>query len=131
MGTVPLRIVVALVALAGLTAAASPAMLAHVSGGLWEVSRSASGAAGVRLCVADPERLVTYEHGGAACRRTVIADRADEAVVSYSCAGAGFGQTRITLLTPRSLRLDTQGIKRGEPFSYVVHARLVGRCGPR
>jgi len=31
-------------------------------------------------------------------------------------------------VTPRSLRLDTQGISDGLPFHYVAQARRVGDC---
>ena len=125
------RITAAVAAGLGLAAANSPALLAHVSGGLWEVSSSATGADPVRLCVSDALRLAQYEHRSARCSRRVIDSRGDEALINYSCAGSGFGNTRITMLTPRSLRLDTQGIKDGQPFGYVLHARLIGDCHSR
>jgi hypothetical protein len=37
----------------------------------------------------------------------------------------------MTLLTPRTIRIATQGISAGGPFNYVVHARRAGNCNPR
>jgi hypothetical protein len=37
----------------------------------------------------------------------------------------------VTLITPRSLRIDTQGISGGYPFHYQIHARRVGNCAAR
>ena len=44
-------------------------------------------------------------------------------------ANRGFGQSKVTLLTPRSMRIETQGISGNLPFNYQLHARRVGDCG--
>jgi hypothetical protein len=48
--------------------------------------------------------------------------------VQYTCGAAGFGRTQIDVLTPRSLRISTQGISDGLPFNYVMQARRMGDC---
>jgi hypothetical protein len=82
----------------------------------------------VRLCVADPLLLAAYEHHSMRCTHSVIRSDGQSAVVSYSCSGGGFGQSQLSLLTPRSLQIDTQGIMGGEPYHYVLDARRVGDC---
>ena len=51
------------------------------------------------------------------------------ATIEYHCAGADFGRSEIDVITPRSLRIETQGISDGLPFNYVLQARRVGECG--
>lgn len=124
-------IAAAIAAPLALGAAQRPSLLERLSGGLWEISRSASGAGAAQLCAPDPAILAQYEHRRSSCTRVVISDERDGAVIHYTCSGSGFGQTRITLLTPRSMRLETQGISSGVPFAYTLHARLVGPCAGR
>jgi hypothetical protein len=111
---------------ATLGAAASPSVLSRTSGGLWEVSRT--GAAPVRLCVANPAALAQFEHRNASCARDVLRDSGTDLTISYKCAGGGFGHSKIRLVTPRSLRIETQGISGSAPFKYVLQARRVGNC---
>ncbi len=123
----------ALVALsaAGAIAAAQPRALAPAEGGLWEVSESASGHNATQVCVPSAEVLAQYEHRQGRCTRAVISDKGSEAVIHYTCADGGFGQSKVTLLTPRSMRIDTQGISANLPFHYQLHARRLGNCGGR
>jgi hypothetical protein len=55
----------------------------------------------------------------------------NKAVVEYHCGAAGFSRSQVDVITPRSLRIDTQGISAQEPFSYVLQARRVGDCLPQ
>jgi hypothetical protein len=112
-------------------AAPRPAALSGVSGGLWEISQSATGSNPIRQCVADPIALAQYEHRAASCTRVVISDKPSETVVHYTCPGGGFGQTKMTVLTPRSMRVETQGISKNAPFNYVLQVRRVGDCAGR
>jgi len=116
----------ALAALA-LAAATLPPTIAG-SGGLWELSRSATGTNPERRCVPQAAVLAQWEHRGARCTRVVISATATEAVIHYTCTGRGFGQSRLKVITPRTLRIETQGISGGFPFNYVLHARRVGNC---
>ena len=114
---------------AAVVAAASvPRALAPAMGGLWEVSRSATGHNPTRICVASPDLLAQFEHRQRRCTRTVVSDSGTETLISYNCPGGGFGQSKMTLITPRTLRIDTQGISDNLPFHYQLHARRVGDC---
>jgi len=113
-----------------LGAAQRPAALAMTSGGLWEVSGAPGTRAPVRMCVADPAMLAQYEHRGQPCTRLVISDTPEATVIHYTCPARGFGHSKLTLVTPRSLRVETQGISDNLPFNYVLQARRVGECGP-
>ena len=120
------RVAGAALALLALTAAVRPAVFSQATGGLWEISRSDGGRRNV--CVPDPVLLAQYEHLRNRCSRDVIRDLRGRAEISYSCAGGGFGQSKVEQLTPRSLRIETQGISGDAPFHYVVQARRVGDC---
>lgn len=95
---------------------------------MWEVSRSANGHNPTRICVASADLLAQFEHRQRRCARTVVSDNGNEALISYNCPGGGFGQSKMTLITPRTLRIDTQGISDNLPFHYQLHARRVGDC---
>lgn len=113
-------------------AAAAPRALAPAAGGLWEVGKSAQGTGARPTCVADPVMLSQWEHRGGRCTRLIISDEGNKTIIHYTCADGGFGRSEMTLVTPRTLRVATQGIKRNDgPFNYVLHARRVGNCAPR
>lgn len=111
-------------------AASSPRALAPAAGGLWEVSRTADGHGAQRICIASPEVLAQYEHRARRCTRVVVSDTGTTATIHYTCPAGGFGNSKVTLVTPRSLKIDTQGISEGLPFHYQLYARRVGECGP-
>ena len=113
---------------AALAAASVPRALSPASGGLWEVSRSATGHNPTRICVATPDLLAQFEHRQLRCTRTVVSDSGAETLISYNCPAGGFGQSKMTLITPRTLRIDTQGIADNLPFHYQLHARRIGNC---
>jgi hypothetical protein len=114
-----------------LVAATVPHALAPAAGGLWEVSRSANGHNPTRICVMSPDLLANFEHRQQRCARKVVSDSGTETLISYNCPGGGFGQSKMTLITPRSLRIDTQGISDNFPFHYQLYARRVGDCAAR
>lgn len=107
-------------------AAATPSVLSQVAGGQWEISRS--GQPPVLLCIADPAILAQFENRGGKCARNIVRDGGSSTTIHYSCAGGGFGQSDIRVLTPRSLRVETQGISDNAPFKYTFQARRVGDC---
>ena len=109
-----------------------PQALAPASGGLVaDLPIRAKDAPRHRLCLADPVLLGQWEHRGARCTRTIVSDQGNKAVITYTCADGGFGRSELTLLTPRTIRVATQGISAGGPFNYVIHARRAGNCPPR
>ena len=117
-------------ALAGAAWAAvpPPAALAEATPGLWEIAGLPGAKAPAKECVAELATLVQYEHRKANCSSRVLSDRGNSAVISYECRGGGFGRSAITAITPRSLRIETQGISDGLPFNYVLQARRIGEC---
>lgn len=113
-----------------LGAAVRPTALAPTSGGVWELA-GVPGARPARQCVADTTALAQFEHRAKNCTRVVISDSGPTAVIHYTCAGGGFGQSKMTVITPRSLRIETQGISGNLPFNYTLQARRVGDCDGR
>jgi hypothetical protein len=111
-----------------LTAAARPSALAQAQPGLWEISGAPGARAPARQCVADIATLARFEHRSRACSATVLKDGGSSIQIDYSCGGAGFGHSQIDVITPRSLRIATQGISDGLPFNYVLQARRVDDC---
>jgi hypothetical protein len=111
-----------------LMAAQRPAALAQTAPGLWEISGLPGAKTPARECVTEMAALARYEHRGRSCTMKVISDGPSGAVVEYSCGGAGFGHTKLEVITPRSLRIETQGVSENLPFSYVLQARRVGDC---
>jgi hypothetical protein len=118
----------ALVPAAAAIAAAQPAALAKVAGGMWEVSGAPGATAPIRQCVADIASLAQFEHRGRNCTRSVISDHGNSTLISYKCGTGDFGQSQVDVLTPRSLRISTQGISEQLPFNYVLQARRIGDC---
>ena len=98
--------------------------------GEWEIGTTAAGRS-ERVCLADPAMLMQWEHRGKPCRQAILATTLDRAEVQYSCPGGGFGTSRMEVITPRSIKISTQGISGGLPFGYVVQARRLGDCSPR
>lgn len=110
-----------------LGAATLPPVLTDPNG-LWEVSRSATGVGAEKSCVPQAAALALWEHRGAKCTRSIISSTAAEAVIHYTCQGKDFGHSSVKVITPRTLRIQTQGISQGFPFNYVLHARRIGNC---
>jgi len=108
--------------------AAQPSALAQVAGGLWEISGMPGAREPIRECVPNVVTLAQFEHRGRNCTRNVLADKGSSTLISYKCGAAGFGQTTVEVLTPRSLQISTQGISDQMPFNYVLQAHRVGDC---
>ena len=105
-----------------------PSGLAQAQPGLWEISGLPGTAAPVRQCVVDLAQLARFEHPARNCSLRIVRDTGITGEVDYTCGPAGFGHSQVTLLTPRALRIATQGISDGLPFNYVLQARRVGDC---
>ncbi|HET7816951.1 MAG TPA: hypothetical protein VFK58_05180 [Sphingomicrobium sp.] len=113
--------------LLALGAARRPALFAGIERGLWEVT-GVPGSAPQRLCLAEPLVLAQFEHRLETCERDIVRDTRSVAEIHYRCSSRGFGRSTITALTPRSVRIETQGISGGVPFNYLLQARRVGGC---
>ncbi len=122
-----------LLALPGAALAIAAASLppALQGAGQWEISRSANGHGAVRQCLSDPALMAQWEHRNSQCTRVVMATGTSAAEVHYTCTGGEFGTSHVSVLTPRSVKVRTQGISHGLPFGYTLHARRVGNCQGR
>jgi len=109
-------------------AAAQPSALAGVAPGLWEIRGAPGAAKPVRQCVAQVAALAQFEHRGQSCTRVLINSEGASATYHYTCAAGGFGQSSISVITPRALRVETQGISDNAPFNYVLQAHRIGDC---
>lgn len=112
-----------------LVAAARPSALDKTSPGLWELSGLPNAGTAFRQCVGDTAALARVEHRGHSCTQVVIKDNPTWTEIHYTCTTGGFGRTKLTVLTPRSLRIETQGISAQYPFNYTIQARRIGDCG--
>jgi hypothetical protein len=115
-------------AVLALTGAQQPSALAKTQAGLWEISGAPGARAPIRQCIANVASLAEFEHRGKPCKLRITTDGPSSTVFDYSCGAAGFGRSQVDVITPRSLRIDTQGISNQLPFSYVIQARRVGDC---
>ena len=105
------------------------AVLGNLEPGVWQL-RALDGDRRERasLCLGDPNLLLQLEHRNAPCSRLIVNQDARSATVHYTCPAAGYGQTLLTVETPRLVKVDTQGIVGSRPFSYRVEARRIGDC---
>jgi hypothetical protein len=111
-----------------LCAALRPSALDKTSPGLWELSGMPNAGTAFRQCVADTAALARVEHRGNSCTQVVIKDNPSWTEIHYTCTNGGFGRSKLTVLTPRSLRIETQGISANYPFNYTIQARRIGDC---
>ena len=126
--TAAIAILAALICGSAALAATKPSALAQAHSGQWELDGLPTSKAPVKQCVADLKQLLTLEHRGARCKETVLSDDGTQLKVQFTCPGGSFGTTSLRVITPRSLRIETQGIAGGGPYGYVVQARRVGEC---
>ena len=118
--------------LSGAVGSAAPtAQGSRAMAGLWEVSARADGHGAQRVCLQSLSPLLQWEHRSLRCSQKVVSSSPVGARVDYNCGPAGFGHSELTVITPRTLKVDTQGISGNYPFQYTVHARRVGDCAPR
>jgi hypothetical protein len=109
-------------------AAEQPPSIAQAQPGLWEISGAPGANAPSRQCVADIAALARFEHRAKSCAAKVLKNSGSMTSIEYSCGGAGFGHSEIQTITPRSLRISTQGISDGLPFNYVLQAHRIDDC---
>ena len=124
----PPTLLIAAGAISAAASAEAPRSLAQAQPGLWEISGAPGTGAPVRQCVADIAALARFEHRGKNCTANVLRSTAGTTAIEYRCGSAGFGHSDIQVITPRSLRIGTQGISDGLPFNYVLQAHRVDDC---
>ena len=111
-----------------LAADLQPSPFSQTQAGLWEISGAPGAKTPVRQCLANVAALAEFEHRGKSCSPKVVSSRVGSALIEYRCGSAGFGRSQVDVITPRSLRIDTQGISNRLPFGYVLQARRIGDC---
>ncbi|HEY4070259.1 MAG TPA: hypothetical protein VGM04_01725 [Sphingomicrobium sp.] len=109
-------------------AASPPTALAKVAAGMWEISGVPGTKAPLRQCVANVLALAQFEHRSKACKANVIGNGERTTRIAYDCGSSGFGQSEVDVITPRSLKIATQGISDQQPFNYTLQAHRVGEC---
>ena len=120
--------IVAAVAASTTSVAQRPSVFAQLAPGYWEFTGVPGAKAPVRQCLSDVTVLGRFEHRAHVCTQRITSSDQSSTVIDYSCGGSGFGHSKVDLITPRSLRIDTQGISARLPFNYVLQARRVGDC---
>ena len=108
--------------------AKGPSALAEVKAGMWELDGLPGTHAPARVCIGDVQQLTRYEHRARSCQGKAISDNGRSTVIEYSCGGSDFGRTKIDVITPRNLKINTQGISDSLPFNYTLNAHRVGDC---
>lgn len=103
-------------------------MLDQLESGSWELRERGVGGVVRNVCVRGGRELIQLHHQGLTCKSVVVQDTPVEVVVQYTCAGQGFGRTRIRRETNALIQIDTQGIASGQPYSYAGEGRRTGAC---
>src|SRR6476646_7064583 len=97
-------------ALALMAAAQPPPTFAQAQPGMWEIDGAPGTKTPIHQCVSDVTSLARFEHRSKNCSAKVLKNAGSTTAIEYSCGAAGFGHSEIQVLTPRSLKISTQGI---------------------
>ncbi len=120
-----------LIGLAGVQVDAAPSksltLIASLEPGEWQV-RPKSGGEPRLVCLGDSRTLIQPRHPKAVCSNFVISNEPRQAVIHYTCPGAGHGRTSLKLETPRLVQIESQGIAGKNPFQETYEARRTGNC---
>ncbi|HEX7874688.1 MAG TPA: hypothetical protein VF475_17385 [Sphingobium sp.] len=116
--------------LASAASGTTPAALAGLEPGQWDLRSRDSSEPPVRICVRDGLSLVQIKHQGQACRQFVVEDTAERTSITYSCPRTGHGRTVVRVETPRLVQIDSQGVVDGYPFALDLEGRKTGTCTP-
>jgi hypothetical protein len=118
--------------LLSLTAGAAPqrhpalTALNGIEQGQWQLKDSDGSVR--RICVSQRWALLQVMHGTTQCEHFVMENTPRTATIRYTCPSHGHGRTTISVLTPRSMRIETQGVADGAPFASDFDARRAGSC---
>ena len=103
-------------------------MLDRLDAGEWEVRDRDPTGGRSRLCIDSGRQLVQIRHQKESCRSFTVEDTAENVTIHYTCAGNGYGRTRIRFENTGLVQLETQGIAGGLPFAFTAEARRMGTC---
>jgi hypothetical protein len=119
-------------ALASLGASATNArpmgMLKALDLGGWQLRTRGAAGRTQNLCIRSGREFIQLRHPGLDCSYTIVDDKPTELTVHYTCRGQGFGRTHLRMETSRLMQIESQGVVRGKPFSFVGEARKSGPC---
>lgn len=102
--------------------------VAGLETGLWEFKELGRTAKPEHRCVTNVRELLQPMQPLLSCKHFVSENGADRAAVAYDCAARGQGRTALRVETKRLVRIDSQGIAEGRPFSVRLEARRLGAC---
>lgn len=126
MGMTGFALGAAVIALhAGRAAPGEP--LAPITAGQWQL-KEIDGPGSRSVCVADPGALLQIQQPGGGCSRFVLDSARTTMTVHYTCGGRGHGRSTLTVRSPRSIKLETQGVATGSPFAADYDGRFLGPC---
>lgn len=105
-----------------------PFALQILEKGAWEATPRVPKEKVLNVCLGDPKQLLQLHHPRKRCSYHVIENRANSAIVHYSCPGAGQGRTMLRIETSRLVQIHTQGVADAAPFALAYEARRKGEC---
>lgn len=105
-----------------------PNAVAGLEPGLWEFKDLGRTTPPERRCVGSLRELLQPAQPRLFCKHFVAENAEDHTAVAYDCAAHGQGRTALRVETKRLLRIDSQGVAEGRPFSLRLEARRVGAC---
>lgn len=110
--------------------AAAPTLSAMraVAPGSWSLRETGAAGPARTSCFADTTAFLRLRLRSEQCSRFVIEDTPRVATVHYTCPGIGHVRTTVHVDTPRSLRIESEGIADGMPFADAYEARRLGSC---
>ncbi len=113
--------------------AAAPTLRAMraIAPGNWSLREPGTAAPARESCVSDTAAFLRLRLRNAQCSRFVIENSPAMATVHYTCPGSGHVRTTIRVDTPRVLRIESEGMIDGMPFSDTLEARRLGACAGR
>ena len=111
-------------------AANAPAIQAfgRIQPGEWTLHAFDRSVPDQKLCIDDAYDLIQLRHPGAVCSRFVLTNDPMNATVHYTCNGAGYGRTTITVETGQLIRVESQGLANQSPFQVAMEGRRAGAC---
>lgn len=95
---------------------------------MWEIDGVPGTRSPARACIADVQLFTRFEHRAKKCSAKALSDDGRSVIIEYTCGGSGFGRSKLEAITPRTLKIDTQGISNALPFNYTLNARRIGDC---
>ncbi|QNE32991.1 hypothetical protein F1C10_14390 [Sphingomonas sp. NBWT7] len=80
------------------------------------------------ICAYDRAALLRTGMPAARCAHELIAGDRGEEVVFATCEGVGWSRSAFRPMGERVIRIETQGVRYGQPFAVDYDARWVAAC---